>query len=195
MFKTPISDQCHNHKESMESGQLVFNTNHLTGFHMMPTFRSSRPEVFCEKGVLRNFAKFRGKHLCQSLFFNKVADLRPATLLTKRLWHVTLLKKRLWHGCFPVNFAKFLWTPFLAEHLRWLLLNIGLTFVTFVSTYSWESLEMFSTAGVTKPTFGLSKVLFNEKNHDISKWYSRTTNLLIVLNDYCQNKNGKMSVI
>ena len=27
------------------------------------------------KGVLRNFAKFTGKHLCQSLFFNKVAAL------------------------------------------------------------------------------------------------------------------------
>ena len=25
----------------------------------------------------------------------------------------TLLKKRLWHRCFPVNFAKFLTTPFL----------------------------------------------------------------------------------
>ena len=36
-------------------------------------FRSSRPEVFCEKGVLRNFAKFTGKHVCESLFLNKVA--------------------------------------------------------------------------------------------------------------------------
>ena len=35
--------------------------------------RSRRPEVFCKNGVLRNFAKFTGKHLCQSLFFNKVA--------------------------------------------------------------------------------------------------------------------------
>ena len=26
-----------------------------------------------KKGVLRNFARFTGKHLCQSLFFNKVA--------------------------------------------------------------------------------------------------------------------------
>ena len=34
----------------------------------------------------------------------------------------TLLKKRLWHRCFPVNIAKFLRTPFLTEHLRWLLL-------------------------------------------------------------------------
>ena len=37
----------------------------------------------------------------------------------------SLLKKRLWHRCFPVNFAKFLKTPFLTEHLRWLLLNIS----------------------------------------------------------------------
>ena len=33
--------------------------------------RSSCPEVFCKKGVLRNFAKFTGEHLCESLFFNK----------------------------------------------------------------------------------------------------------------------------
>ena len=33
---------------------------------------SSRPEVFCQKDIIKNFAKFTGKHLCQSLFFNKV---------------------------------------------------------------------------------------------------------------------------
>ena len=38
----------------------------------------SGPEMFCEKGVLRNFTKFTRKHLYQGLFFNKVAD-RPAT--------------------------------------------------------------------------------------------------------------------
>ena len=37
--------------------------------------RSSCPEVFCKKGVLRNFEKFTGKHLYQRLFFNKVAGL------------------------------------------------------------------------------------------------------------------------
>ena len=56
-----------------------------------------------KRGALRNFAKFTGKRLCQSLFFNKVAGLRPATLL----------KKRLWHRRFPVNFAKFLRISFL----------------------------------------------------------------------------------
>ena len=77
-------------------------------------FRSSRPEVLCKKGVLRNFTKFTGKHLCQSLFLNKVAGLRPATLL----------KKRLWHRCFSVNFVRFLRTPFSIEYLWWLLLMI-----------------------------------------------------------------------
>ena len=32
--------------------------------------------VFCKKGILRNFAKLTGKHLCHSLFFNKVAGLQ-----------------------------------------------------------------------------------------------------------------------
>ena len=59
-------------------------------------------EVFYEKGVLWNFTKFTGKHLCQGLFFNKVAGLTPATLF----------KKRLWHRCFSVIFTKFLRTPF-----------------------------------------------------------------------------------
>ena len=30
-----------------------------------------------KKGVVRNFVKFTGKHLCRGLFFNKVAGLRP----------------------------------------------------------------------------------------------------------------------
>ena len=34
-----------------------------------------------------NFYKFTGKHLSQSLFFNKDADLRPAALFTKKLCH------------------------------------------------------------------------------------------------------------
>ena len=45
-------------------------------------------------------------------FFDKVACLRPTTLL----------KKRLWHRCFPVNFAKLL-TPFLRNTSRLLLLR------------------------------------------------------------------------
>ena len=36
-------------------------------------FKSNLPELFWQKGVLKIFAKFTGKHLCQSLFLNKVA--------------------------------------------------------------------------------------------------------------------------
>ena len=75
--------------------------------------RSSCPEAFCKKAFFRNFAKFTGKHLCQRLFFNKVAGLRSATLL----------KNSLWHRSFLVNFAKFLITPLFTEHLQWLLLE------------------------------------------------------------------------
>ena len=35
-----------------------------------------------EKMLLKILPKFTGKHLCQRLFFNKAAGLRPATLLT-----------------------------------------------------------------------------------------------------------------
>ena len=71
-------------------------------FLNLKCFRSSHQRCSVRKGVLRNFAKFTGKQLCQSLFFNKVAGLKP----------VTLLKKRFWHKCFPVNFAKFQEHPF-----------------------------------------------------------------------------------
>ena len=38
----------------------------------------------------------------------------------------SFIKKRLWHSCFPVNFEKFLRTPFFIEHLRWLPLPVAL---------------------------------------------------------------------
>ena len=39
------------------------------------------PEVFCKKDVLRNFAKFTGKYLCQSLFY----EFSKNTSFTERL--------------------------------------------------------------------------------------------------------------
>ena len=68
--------------------------------------KSSHRICSVRKGVLRNFAKFTGKHLCHSLFFNKVASKV-----------CNFIEKRLWHRCFPVTFTKFLRTPFLTEHL------------------------------------------------------------------------------
>ena len=39
-------------------------------------FIGNCPELFFEKGILKNFTKFTGKHLC--LLFNKVAGWRQA---------------------------------------------------------------------------------------------------------------------
>ena len=62
--------------------------------------------MFSKKGVLKNFWKFAGKHLCQSLFLNKVADLRSATLF----------KEHSITGVFPWNFKSifFYRTPLVA---------------------------------------------------------------------------------
>ena len=92
-------------------------------------YRSSHQRCSIITGVLRNFAKFTGKNLCPSLFFNKVAGLRPATLL----------KNRLWHRCFPVNFAKFLRTTFLQNTSGRLLLSLW----SFVC-----NLQKFKTSGI-----------------------------------------------
>ena len=89
--------------------------------HVFTHCWSSRREVFCKKGVLRNLAKLAGKHLWQNFFFNRSA---------------ILLKKRLWRRYFPVNFAKFPKTPFLIEHLRWLLLTLEYLKIVFSSMAS-----------------------------------------------------------
>ena len=65
------------------------------------------------KKVFLEISQNLQENTCVRVFFNKVAGLRPATLL----------KKSLWHRCFPVNFAKFLRKPFFKEHLRWLILQ------------------------------------------------------------------------
>ena len=77
-------------------------------------FRSTHRRCSIREGVLRNFVKFTGKHLCQSLFFNNIVGPRAASVL----------KKRLWHRWFPVSFAKFLKTPFLQNTCGRLLLEI-----------------------------------------------------------------------
>ena len=61
---------------------------------------SSRPEVFCKKVVLKNFAKFTGKHLCQSLLFNKVSGPGSFNFLQKRIVFCTLYARGYTAGGF-----------------------------------------------------------------------------------------------
>ena len=132
-------------------------------------FQKQPRGVFCKKEVLRNFAKFAGKHLCQSLFFNKVA---------------TLLKKRLWHKCFPANFAKFLRTSFLQNTPRGCFWKLSLTKILLVIS---KNLKVKTVYNILHNIFGrhticrsfslitvsFTKVLFNAYCHaPFSSWTS-----------------------
>ena len=72
------------------------------------------------EGVL--YAKFKGKHLCRSLFFNKATGLQPATSL----------KNRLWHKRFHANYAKFLKALVLQNTSGQLLLLFPIKFVWYL---------------------------------------------------------------
>ena len=91
--------------------------------------KGSRSEVFCKIGVLRNFAKFTRKHLCQSLLFNKVAGLLRWLLLFKQglyfllseslavnclnsQWHLSLVITSSKFSIFDRHFGIILVTPF-----------------------------------------------------------------------------------
>ena len=101
--------------------QLSYVTSQDPSFYLTRLHNKSSIELGSEavihrssvtKSVVRNFTKFTGKHLCQSLFLIKLEASKSATLS----------KKRLPHRCFPVNFPKFLTTSFVTDHPRWLLL-------------------------------------------------------------------------
>ena len=65
--------------------------------------------MLCKNDVLENFAKFTGKHLWQSLSFNKVAGLMQVAGL---------------RSLAQVFSCEFLITPFFTEHIQWLRLYI-----------------------------------------------------------------------
>ena len=82
--------------------KFVFFLINVFSFGLIYFFRSSHQRCSVNKKVFLEISQNYQENTC----------LRPATLL----------KKRLWHRCFPVNFVKFLRTPFLQNTSGWLLL-------------------------------------------------------------------------
>ena len=118
-----------------EIHDIYFQHHILCLYHVsISSFRSSHRRSSVRKGVLRNFAKFTGKHLRQSLCFNKVAGLRKRWLLQK---------KRLWQRCFPVNFVKFVRTPFLQNTSGRLLLFIYFFATSFIEVIKTRQTNCF----------------------------------------------------
>ena len=91
----------------------VLGSSSFQMFFKIGVLKSSRPEVFREKDVPKNFAILTGKHLCWNILLIK---LRPKCL--------NLIKKRLQHSCYFANIAKFLRTSFLQNTSGQLLLSI-----------------------------------------------------------------------
>ena len=65
-----------------------------------------------KKSVLRNFAQFTGKHLCQSLSFNEIAGRA-----------CNFIKKEILTQVLSCEFCEISKNTFFTEHFRWLLLN------------------------------------------------------------------------
>ena len=55
--------------------QLIGSYEQDLLFKNQQRFGSRHRRYFITEGVVRNFAKFTGKDMCQSVFFNKVAGL------------------------------------------------------------------------------------------------------------------------
>ena len=62
-------------KSFVNNGTFFFQNSKLCSGMVPSINRSSHRRCSIRKGVLRNFIKFTGNHLCQSLFFNEVAGL------------------------------------------------------------------------------------------------------------------------
>ena len=67
--------------------------------HFYCMCRNSHQRCSVRKGVLKNFVKFTGKHLCFSLFFNKVAGWKQE-IVRNSYWRCSVkkvvLKKAQW---------------------------------------------------------------------------------------------------
>ena len=126
----------------------------LNGLRGNTSFQKQLQELFLK--ISRNSQETT----CARVFFNKVADLRSATLL----------KKRLWHRCFPVSFEKFLRTSFSIEHL-WRLRLLSLWYIypkhiSFLSN-SWQTLTNLVCSSMIQSYD--SECGFLSRSHTISK--------------------------
>ena len=84
---------------SLQDISELLNHVVLQIFKFLIISRSSHPEVFLEKGVLKICSKFTGEHPCQSVISIKLQN--------------NLIEITLRHGCSPVNLLHIFRTRFL----------------------------------------------------------------------------------
>ena len=93
-----------------------------------------KPTVNCRKSIEKKINVIQTEAVVQrcsvkEVFLKVSQNLQEKTFarvsflinLVASTWNV--IKKRPWHRCFPVSYAKLLRTPFLTQHVQWLLLS------------------------------------------------------------------------
>ena len=98
-------------KPFLKSFKYFWNTVHVKNCLKKLNIQKLLSGGVLYKVILKKFSKVIGKDLCWSLFLN---------------WFATLLKKKLRDSWFPMNFAKFLRTPFLQNTSGRQLLSIAI---------------------------------------------------------------------
>ena len=122
-------------------------------------FRSSHGGCSVRKNALRNFAKFTGKHLCQSLFFNKVAGLRLIVYKDRNSFFKALLKRDNSFTIHHTNFQSLAIELFkVKKNLSNTIMNGVLQFRTL--TYNLNSQRDFERSFVNTSRFGLNSLRY-----------------------------------
>ena len=104
---------------SLSNRQICTNslTKLLKG-NLFCMHRSSRQRCSVRKDALRNSAKFTGKHLCQSLLFNKVAGLGLSFLIKLQAQACKFIKKETLVQIFPCGFCEISKKTFFTVYLQ-----------------------------------------------------------------------------
>ena len=93
--------------------QQIYNqTNYAESIHITKIYFPCLSRVFLI--IIQSLLVFL-RHISIPISFINCLSFRSSRpeVLREEGRPATLLKKRLWHSCFPVNFTKFLRTPFL----------------------------------------------------------------------------------
>ena len=167
-------------------GSPIWSLEQFMLLHKIQQIKRSHQRCSIKKGGLRNFTKFTGKHLCQSLV-GIVLDMKLSFIDQP----ATLFKKRLWHRYFLVNFQKFLRTPFLQNTSGRLLLSSAYSFfIVFLFLLFFSLLSLFLLAknyfNTTILTFSRRRPL-SYRNHWTS-FYMVTTSVLKGLSKVINNQ-------
>ena len=102
-------DWCWHKSQVKQTGNVIFNIINMSDNTNLQRVRSSHPEVFLRKGVLKICSKFTREHPCRSTISIKFQS--------------NFIEITLRHRCSPVTLLHIFRTPFLNNAFGWLLLK------------------------------------------------------------------------